>query len=286
MIANSNYLFEQKPTYARDLKFRMTVRDNTSENGGAAWEEMNIKVIDNSADGLFEITNYNVKDTIKSGSYVEVTWNVAATDMPPISTDRVNIRLSVDGGTTFPYLLKTGTPNDGSAFVNIPDTTANRFRFMIEAHENIYYDVTNRSGLLCVDSLNKAIGLTYADEFFQICAPDVVTVDINTFGLGGFDDLVNFEIAGNLPDGATASFSEDQVPVGTPTTLTVDLQNVAQGGSFDIGFRVSGAGVDTQERALDLQVTTNNFQQLTLNSPANGSTGIELIPTLSWDGCS
>ena len=284
VVNASNYIWEPYPTYARDLKFRMTVRDNAAENGGAAWEEMDIKVIDNSAAGLFELTSFNVKDTIKSGGYVEVTWNVAETDLPPISTDKVNIRLSVDGGTSFPYLLKEGTPNDGSTYVNIPDTTANRFRFMVEATNNIYYDVTNRSGLLCRDTSTAAIGLTYNDEFFDVCTPATAAITINTFGLGGFDDLVDFELTGSLPDGAVASFSEPQVMVGTPTTLTVNLDGVTTGGDFEIGFRVTGTGIDPQERTLDLRVTANNFDNLTLDMPANGSANVDLIPTLSWTG--
>ena len=33
-----------------------------------------------------------------------VTWNVAGTDQEPISTSSVNIKMSVDGGQTYPYL--------------------------------------------------------------------------------------------------------------------------------------------------------------------------------------
>ena len=284
VVNSSNYLFEQYATYERDLTFRMTVRDNMSENGGAAWEEMSIKVIDNSAAGEFQLTSFATKDTVKSGEYVEINWNVADTDLPPISTERVNIRLSVDGGLSFPYLLKDGTPNDGSTFVNFPDTTADRFRVMIQAANNIYYNVTRRSSLLCVDSLNPAIGLSYNDEYFQICGPDVISMEINTFGLGGFDDVVTFEVIDGLPPGAVATFSQTQAMVGTPTTLTIDLENVTQGGEFELRFKVTGTGIDDQVRTVDLQVTSANFVNLNLNSPSNGATNVELVPTLSWSG--
>ncbi len=283
VVNSSNYLFEQLPDYARDLKFRCTVRDNASENGGAAWDEVNIKVIDNSSAGQFEITNYNVKDTIKSGDYVELTWDVAETDLSPINTHYVNIFLSTDGGTSFPHLLKSHTPNDGSTFVNIPDMTANRFRFMIQAAGNIYYDVTNRSGLLCVDSSKAAIGIVYDDQKFEVCAPDIITLEINTFAIGGYDEAVNFEFNGSLPPGGFATFSDNEVSVGVPTTLTINLENAIQGGDYDISFAASGNGIDTRQRSLELEVTTNNFDNLTLNLPVNGSSGVEFLPTLQWN---
>ena len=106
IINNVDYLFEQLPTYERDLKFRFIVRDNAAENGGTAWDEMDIKVIDNSAAGQFEITNFNLKDTIIAGGEAEIYWTVAETDLPPINTEFVDIYLSTDGGNTFPHFGK------------------------------------------------------------------------------------------------------------------------------------------------------------------------------------
>lgn len=283
VVNNSDYIFEQLPDYARDLKFRLTVRDNASENGGAAWEEVDIDVIDNSAAGKFEITNFNVKDTIKTGSLVEVTWDVAETDLNPINTKFVNIYLSIDGGTSFPHLLISHTPNDGSAFVNIPNLTADRFRFMVEAEDNIYYDVTDRSGLLCVDSSKLAVGVSYDDLKYEVCAPDVIEIDIQTYGLGGFSDTVDLAFTGNLPAGATTEFTLDRAPVGIPVTLTVDLSEVSTGGEYSIAFAVSNDSIETVERSLELAITTNNFDNLTLIQPVNGSTGNDFVPTLEWN---
>ena len=283
VVNSSNYLWEQLPDYARNMKFRMTVRDNASENGGAKWDEMDIQVIDNSNAGQFEITNYNVKDTLNSGDYVELTWNVAETDLSPIGATFVDIYMSTDGGSSFPHLVKEHTLNDGSAFVNIPNLTADRFRFMLAASENIFYDVTNRSGLLVQDTATEAIGLEYNDQYWQVCAPEVIEIEINSFGMGNYDGVVNYSFNGILPIGATASFAPEQTMVGEPTLLTVNLENAIEGGVFDMSFEASGDGVETRQRTIELDVTTNNFENLTLNLPSDGATAVEFFPMLAWN---
>ena len=85
----------------------------------------------------------------------------------------------------FRILVKSNTKNDGFTTVNVPNIPALRFRFMIIASNSVYLDVSNRSGFIAnVDK--PTIGLTYDDQHFQICAPDIVEFDITTYGMEGF----------------------------------------------------------------------------------------------------
>ena len=282
ILSGTNYRFEQLPTYARDLRFRFIVRDNAAENGATVWSSMNIEVIDNSAAGQFELTNWNTKDTAETGSAVELTWNVAETDLAPINTQFVDIYMSVDSGQSFPMLIKEHTPNDGATVVNIPNTPTARFLFMIKANNSVYLDVSNRSSVIKEVS-KPTLGLDYDDQYYQICAPDLVEFPITPFGMGGFDDNVHFDFVGSIPNGGIVSFTKSDVTVGSSTALRLDLREITEDGEYDLTVMASASGVDTVWRTIEVRVVNNNFDDLNLVFPADGSTGNDFVPTLSWD---
>ena len=60
-----------------------------------------VNVWDNG--GVFEVTSQDIGNVYIAESDRTVTWNVAGTDQEPISTSSVNIKMSVDGGQTYPY---------------------------------------------------------------------------------------------------------------------------------------------------------------------------------------
>ena len=92
-----------------------------------------------------------------------VTWDVANTDGAIVNCQRVNIRLSTDGGLTYPITLLANTPNDGSAFVTVPNALTNDARVRIDAADNIFFDISNTDfiiGAPIVCNANTPVGLT------------------------------------------------------------------------------------------------------------------------------
>jgi subtilisin-like proprotein convertase family protein len=58
----------------------------------------------------------------------------------------VNIKLSVDGGQTFPIILKSKTPNDGSELIVVPKGIVGKnCRLLIEPVSSIFYAVNKES---------------------------------------------------------------------------------------------------------------------------------------------
>ena len=94
------------PTYTRDLAFRLTVRDNRAGSGGVSYDQMNFDVSD--AAGPFLVND--ISEDWEYGMTYPVTWDVANTNIAPVSCSTVDIYLSLDGGNTFEELL-TGVPN-------------------------------------------------------------------------------------------------------------------------------------------------------------------------------
>ena len=139
LLNNSTPAGEILPTTSRFLNFRLTARDNKAGGGGVNTGDMRITVVGPA--GPFQITSHNTSGTY-SGAQT-VTWSVAGTNVGSIATTSVRILLSTDGGTTFPVVLASSVPNNGSATVVFPSITTNLGRLKIEPTNSIYFDVNN-----------------------------------------------------------------------------------------------------------------------------------------------
>jgi hypothetical protein len=146
ILSNTQTIGEVKPGYARTLHFKLTVRDNRLNGGGVTNNDttVSVQVIDNGQP--FAVTSPNVTGITWVGGGVEtVTWSVGGSDLAPISTPTVNILLSTDGGQTFPTVLATGVPNNGTALVNVPVVLTTTARVMVEGNGNIFFDINDKN---------------------------------------------------------------------------------------------------------------------------------------------
>jgi hypothetical protein len=143
------------PTTTRTMTFRVSVRDNRAGGGGQNWASMQVR--SNSTAGPFVITSQNTAGSLNASSPLTVNWNVANTTASPINCANVKISYSTDGGTTFPVVLASSVPNNGSAIVNIPNIGASATttgRIKVESVGNIFFDINNAN--LNVTATNAA----------------------------------------------------------------------------------------------------------------------------------
>lgn len=134
---------EVLPGVARNMKFRFTVRDNNALSGGVDSDEI-VVAVDNS--GPLVVTYPSVTGiTIAASTGTIITWNVNGTNA---LKSTVNILLSVDGGSSYPYQLAMNTPNDGSESVtipNVPGTTTARVKIVAVINPNAeFFDVSDK----------------------------------------------------------------------------------------------------------------------------------------------
>ena len=120
------------------LNFRLTVRDG---RGGVA--SGNTQLLLATAAGPFLVTAPNTFTILDGMSPTTVGWSVAGTNVAPVSTSNVKITLSTDGGKSFPYVLASSVPNNGSATVTLPNVGTNKARIKVEAVGNVFFDVSN-----------------------------------------------------------------------------------------------------------------------------------------------
>ncbi|MCR5861300.1 M12 family metallo-peptidase [Flavobacterium sp. J372] len=131
-------LWETVNTNARQLNFALTGRDNVAGGGQTKTDFIQINV--SSTVGPFTVTSQNTANVSWAiGSTQTITWNVANTTNFPVSTSNVNIKLSLDGGLTYPVMLAENTPNDGSQSITVPAVSGTNCRVMVEAVGNIFY---------------------------------------------------------------------------------------------------------------------------------------------------
>jgi hypothetical protein len=134
-------LGETLPTTDRAMIFRLTARDNNPD-GGRIGEDTTTVTSTTSA-GPFQVTAPNGGE--KWDGTETVTWDVAGTAGGSVNTPKVDIRLSVDGGVTWPFALASGVSNDGSQSVSLPDVDTSAASVKVMGSGNIFFDTSDSS---------------------------------------------------------------------------------------------------------------------------------------------
>jgi hypothetical protein len=280
IVNNQEDVTEWLPTYTRDLSFTCTVRDNNPEISATVWAEVKFKATDSA--GPFLVTHPNTgEEKWKVGDYVEINWDVANTDNPLVNCKYVNIKLSTDGGFTYPYTLIESTPNDGSAFVFVPDAVGNKARIRVEAADNIFFDISDFDFEIepaaepgfAIDVLPAGIAMH--------CLPSPVQFGIQTNSFLGFDSPLTLHLLGDLPEQASYSFSQNPVSPPQSSTLTIDMGGFVKD-RFDLILMAVTPGFDTVYRELTFTTFTQDFSDLELAEPFNGQSNIQFTTPFSW----
>lgn len=281
ILNNGTYNAEILPEYTRDVTLRFTARDNRPGGGGVGWADVAFKAWGGA--GPFLVTSPNAASDIwRIGEYVNVVWDVSNTNLAPVNCQTVNIRLSTDGGQTYPITLASGVINDGSHYVLVPNNLTSSARVRVDAADNVFFDISNANFKIQQASQpTLTVGLSV--DAGNICLPADFSSEVLTAGSLGFSNPVSLSITGNLPPGAVAVLSKTTLNPGESATLSVDLSAVTLEGVYTFNVEASAAGSPTLVRPVTLSLFSNDFSALTLDSPADGTADLTLIQTLRWN---
>jgi subtilisin-like proprotein convertase family protein len=134
--------WESVSSIGRDLNFVFTARDNAALGFGQTNSDGMVVTVDENK-GPFVVTSQNTVDVSwTKGSTQTITWSVNGTSSL-FGSANVNIKLSTDGGVTFPTVLASNTPNDGSEAIIVPAVASKNCKILIEPTGNIYYAVNS-----------------------------------------------------------------------------------------------------------------------------------------------
>lgn len=136
--------WEAVPAVGRNMNFRYTVRDNVA-GGGASASDNTFVTIDGDS-GPFKVTsqsdpNNSINWTTQTTE--TITWDVAGSDSAPVNCANVDIKLSTDGGFTYPITIALNVANSGSETINVPNVNTTNGRIMVMAADNIFYAIND-----------------------------------------------------------------------------------------------------------------------------------------------
>ncbi len=224
LAGNTQSTWEVVPAVGRTMNFRYTVRDNVA--GGASTASDNMIVTVDGVAGPFVVTSQAVPTTWTTGTTETITWNVAGTDVAPVSSPNVDIWFSTDGGLTYPVSIALNVPNNGSALINVPNLNTTTGRLMVMSSNNIFYDLNN--AVITVDGVVGTEDFTF-DNFAVYPNPSNGTFNL-TFKPASSDDI---EVAlYDLRGRAINTYTYDEVSAASTFNKQLDYGYIESGVYF------------------------------------------------------
>lgn len=209
--------WESVASVARTLNFALTVRDNAALGTAQTNTDAMVVTVNGSA-GPFMITSQNT-DAVAwyQGNSQTVTWSVNGTNLLPGSAN-VDIKLSTDGGLSFPITLVSNTPNDGSQVIAVPSVLGQNCRLLIAPTGNIYYAINAKAFTIGYSTESSCDTYTFLAPF---AVPEQAAYTTRTITVPNSAAVVS-DVNFNL--GFTHTYLSDfQIEVVSPTGKTVKL---------------------------------------------------------------
>ncbi len=266
LINRFNSTWESLSSIARTMTFVFTARDNAALGSGqTASDEMLVTV--SGTVGPFEVTSQASTDlSWTQGSTQTITWNVNGTNVL-LGASNVNIKLSTDGGLTFPITLVSNTPNDGSQSIVVPDVVALRCRVLVEPTNSIFYSM---------NPTPFAIGYTTvsACNTYTFSAPITIPDGVSSYttrqivvpaDLGNVTD-VDVEVALSH-----TYMSDVELEIVSPQNTTVRLlQRVCGSSTIPLTLKIDDSGnvVDCANSAFQIVTPTDLLSGFNAQNPA------------------
>ncbi len=277
-VVNGSFnTWEVLPSVARELNFALTVRDNFFEGGAVASDELKITVTEAEP---FTVANPNTIDWTVGASQ-SITWEVSTTNEFPINCQYVKVKLSIDGGVTFPITLTESTPNNGSFNFTIPNYPSTKARILVAAVDNVFYNVNNTN--FTIKANESGFMVTAITDRKSVCVTveDSVTYELSVHFMDDFNETISFN-ATNVPNGAAVSF----VPTTTNKdgTVLMTINNLAKVAAQNKEITVVSTSASfTQNSFVSLAFLDTFLSEVTTTKPEDNSINTNLAPILFWD---
>lgn len=278
LVNGGPFTWEVLPTVARNMNFRVSVRDNAP--GGGCTDHGSVAITVSDAAGPFVVLNPDATGIRwTAGGQEIVRWDVANTQLAPVSCAEVDILLSTDGGLSYPTVLAAGVPNNGLHAVDVPHLLSSSARVMVFCAGSIFFDISNNNFSI----VEPAAGFVLHTEPNAInsCGLDEMSISIGLDTTDGFEGRIGLEVSG-LPEGVLAAFDQDTLDGDGQATLTISGLSAATAGIYTIVVTGTGNG-GSQSAAFVFNATPALPDPVLPAAPVNGAVNARLMPLLAWN---
>jgi subtilisin-like proprotein convertase family protein len=257
--------WESVSNIERTLNFSLTGRDNAAL--GTTQTNTDDMIVNVSGTvGPFAVTSQNT-DNIGwiTGGNQTITWSVNGSNTLPGAAN-VNIKLSTDGGLTFPTTLASNTPNDGSETIVVPNISATNCRLLIEPSSNIFYAINSK--VFAVGYSVTSACNTYTFTSTPVSIPDnVVTYSTRTINVpASLATIVDVNVAIAIQH----TFMPDvQIEIISPQGTTVKLLNNGCGSNLNLLYDDSGNPIICSSTALQTVIPKESLAAFNGQDPSN-----------------
>lgn len=277
ITGNTASTWEVVPDVARDLNFNLTVRDNDVSGGRYATSSMTVSTIDIIP---FKVTAPMASVVWGVGTTKTITWDVGSSTGAPINVANVNIKLSTDGGLTYPITILSNTPNDGTQNITIPNNLSTTCRIMVESVGNIFYNINPVDFTIdTVDGETNYCPSTFAFDPSEFVSNVTFNTIDNTSGnaaSNGYEDFtavstdveintthqldVTINTAGNFTDYCEVYIDWNKDYIFDPITEYYDLGSVTNVSAGVLSANITvpaGANIGTTRMRVTIQDLPN-----------------------------
>ena len=163
MLNVESYKGEVLSVNQRIVRFRCTLRDMHNGYGAFYTSTDTLKLDVRTTTGLYRVTSQNTNGVVWTGSSPQtVNWDVAGTNAAPFNCANVDIFVSTDSGKTWPHVLATNVPNNGTANVLSPNVDAEGARIKVKGAGNVFFDLNDN--YFRINKINYPAGLNEITE--------------------------------------------------------------------------------------------------------------------------
>lgn len=275
ILNGTNDPWEVLPSISRMMNFRVTVRDNNPEGGCTDFDDMT--VVTAATAGPFLVTSPDTPVNWSVGDTETVTWDVAGTDVAPVSCAFVDIVLSTDGGITFPYVLASGVANSGSELITVPNYPSSSCRVKVICADNIFFDVSSEN--FSIQANQATFTLSASGNNSEVCGTGSLNYLINLESLFGFNSAVSLTASGG-PAGTIFSFGASTLIPNDSTDLLISIPSGNAVGTYQVQVTASDGNI-TKTEQINIIVNASPGQT-SLAVPLNEATEVSINPTLAW----